>query len=352
MDPALLDRLTRRALALEPQARADLLAVLAAPDDAVLDVVAAAASVRRRFFGNAVKVAYLVNLRSGLCPEDCGYCSQRLGSTAEILAYPWLTPEQALAAAGPGIAAGATRVCLVASGRGPSQRDVARVADVCGALKEQHPGIEVCACLGLLRDGQAEALRDAGVDAYNHNLNTAEERYADICTTHTYADRVGTVERVRDSGLTACSGLIAGMGERDDEVVDVLLELRRLGARSVPVNFLVPFEGTPLAGRHDLTPLHCLRLLAAARFACPDSELRVAGGREQHLRSLQPLALQVASSLFLGDYLTSEGRPGREDLAMIADAGMVVEGLADARPAPAPVALRRRGAGTSLEPNA
>jgi biotin synthase len=361
VDDALLDRLVRRALDRAPQDPADVSAVLAAPDDAVLDVVAAAARVRRRFFGNRVKLAYLVNLRSGLCPEDCGYCSQRLGSAAEVLTYPWLTPEQTLAAAGPGITAGATRVCLVASGRGPSQRDVARVADVCRAIKEHHPGVEVCACLGLLRDGQADALREAGVDAYNHNLNTAEERYADICTTHAYADRVGTVERVRDAGLTACSGLVAGMGEQDDEVVEVLLELRRLGARSVPVNFLMPFEGTPLAGRHELTPQRCLLLLAAARFVCPDAEIRVAAGRELHLRTLQPLALHVASSLFLGDYLTSEGRPGSEDLAMIADAGMVVEVAATEQTAvgattvddpPPPVVARRRGAGTALRPNA
>lgn len=393
MDTALLDRLVARALGCQHQDRSDVLAVLRAAHDDLLDVVAAAARVRRHFFGNRVKVAYLVNLRSGLCPEDCGYCSQRLGSGAPVLTYPWLTPQQALAAAAPGIAAGATRVCLVASGRGPSQRDVTRVAEVCRSLKSAHPAVEVCACLGLLRDGQAGALRDAGVDAYNHNLNTAEDRYADICTTHTYADRVDTVERAQDAGLTACSGLIAGMGEDDDELVDVLLELRRLGARSVPVNFLMPFEGTPLAGRDELTPHRCLLLLAAARFVCPDAEIRMAGGREMHLRSLQPLALHVASSLFLGDYLTSEGRPGGEDLAMIADAGMVVEGApphpgetapaprgadgssgatapasapptstatAPAAPpagAPAPparpaVVPRRRGAGTALAPNA
>lgn len=366
-----LDRLARRALAGEPLGRPDALRLLASDDADLLDLLAAAGRVRRHFFGNRVTLAYLVNLRSGLCPEDCTYCSQRLGSTADVLTYSWLTPAQALAAAGPGIAAGARRVCLVASGRGPSTRDVERVGDVTRALKGDHPGLEVCACLGLLRDGQAGTLRDAGVDAYNHNLNTSQERYSDICTTHTYADRVATVRAARSAGLSPCSGLIVGLGEDDGEIVDVLTELRGLGAESVPVNFLLPFDGTPLAGRWELTPQRCLRILAVARLACPDAEIRVAAGREVHLRSLQPLALHVASAVFLGDYLTSEGRPGADDLAMIADAGFVVAGLdgpdepdervldrparADRAAASGPGAaatVRRRGAGTSIAPNA
>lgn len=264
------------------------------------------------------------------------------------------------------------------------------------AIKEQNEGVEVCACLGLLSEGQADRLRSAGADAYNHNLNTSEGTYGDITTTHTYADRVETVQQAQAAGLSACSGLIAGMGESDTDLVDVVFSLRELDPDSVPVNFLIPFEGTPLAKKWNLTPQRCLRILAMVRFVCPDVEVRLAGGREVHLRSMQPLALHLVNSIFLGDYLTSEGQAGQADLDMIADAGFEVEGAGtttlprhraevEAEPetgggcgghsagcgpcgdvadepaavgaeAPAArtdlVSVRRRGAGTDLAPNA
>ncbi|MEU3983321.1 biotin synthase BioB [Streptomyces sp. NPDC026672] len=322
----LLNTLVDKGLRRELPTRGEALAVLATSDDDVLDVVAAAGRVRRHWFGRRVKLNYLVNLKSGLCPEDCSYCSQRLGSTASILKYSWLGPDEASRAAAAGLAGGAKRVCLVASGRGPTDRDVERVSETIRTIKDENEGVEVCACLGLLSDGQAERLREAGADAYNHNLNTSEGTYADITTTHTYADRVDTVRRAHAAGLSACSGLIAGMGESDEDLVDVVFSLRELDPDSVPVNFLIPFEGTPLAKEWNLTPQRCLRILAMVRFVCPDVEVRIAGGREVHLRTLQPLALHLANSIFLGDYLTSEGQAGRADLEMIADAGFEVEG--------------------------
>ncbi|MFJ7300863.1 biotin synthase BioB [Streptomyces sp. NPDC099088] len=321
----LLNTLVDKGLRRELPTREEALAVLATSDDDVLDVVAAAGKVRRRWFGRRVKLNYLVNLKSGLCPEDCSYCSQRLGSQAGILKYSWLKPDEASRAAAAGLAGGAKRVCLVASGRGPTDRDVERVSDTIKAIKDQNEGVEVCACLGLLSDGQAERLREAGADAYNHNLNTSEGTYGEITTTHTYADRVDTVQKAHAAGLSACSGLIAGMGEADEDLVDVVYALRALDPDSVPVNFLIPFEGTPLAKEWNLTPQRCLRILAMVRFVCPDVEVRIAGGREVHLRTLQPLALHLANSIFLGDYLTSEGQAGKADLDMIADAGFEVE---------------------------
>ncbi|MQY10678.1 Biotin synthase [Streptomyces sp. RB5] len=378
----LLSTLVDKGLRRERPTRDEALAVLATTDDELLDVVAAAGRVRRHWFGRRVKLNYLVNLKSGLCPEDCSYCSQRLGSEAGILKYTWIKPDEAAKAAGAGVAGGAKRVCLVASGRGPTDRDVERVAGTIAAIKEQNEGVEVCACLGLLSDGQADRLRDAGADAYNHNLNTSESTYADICTTHDYSDRVDTVHRARAAGLSACSGLIAGMGESDADLVDVVFGLRDLDPDSVPVNFLIPFEGTPLAQEWNLTPQRCLRILAMVRFVCPDVEVRLAGGREVQLRSMQPLALHLANSIFLGDYLTSEGQAGQADLDMIADAGFEVEGAGtttlpahraedgagcgggacgpsstdEPEPAgaarPGLVSVRRRGAGTDLPPNA
>ncbi|MGY5129630.1 biotin synthase BioB [Streptomyces nigrescens] len=380
----LLNTLVDKGLRRELPTREEALAVLATSDDELLDVVAAAGKVRRQWFGRRVKLNYLVNLKSGLCPEDCSYCSQRLGSKAEILKYTWLKPDDASKAAAAGVAGGAKRVCLVASGRGPTDKDVDRVSETISAIKDQNEGVEVCACLGLLSDGQAGRLRAAGADAYNHNLNTSEATYGDICTTHDFSDRVSTVQQAQAAGMSACSGLIAGMGESDADLVDVVFALRELDPDSVPVNFLIPFEGTPLAKEWNLTPQRALRILAMVRFVCPDVEVRLAGGREVHLRSLQPLALHLVNSIFLGDYLTSEGQAGKDDLAMIADAGFEVEGtdtttLPDHRrqdddepaagaddaegptatvPAPSDdtrrdlVSVRRRGAGTDLPPNA
>ncbi|MER0484590.1 biotin synthase BioB [Streptomyces sp. Edi2] len=399
----LLNTLVDKGLRRELPTREEAMAVLATTDDELLDVVAAAGKVRRQWFGRRVKLNYLVNLKSGLCPEDCSYCSQRLGSKAEILKYTWLKPDDASKAAAAGVAGGAKRVCLVASGRGPTDKDVDRVSETISAIKEQNEGVEVCACLGLLSDGQAGRLREAGADAYNHNLNTSEATYGDICTTHDFSDRVSTVQQAQAAGMSACSGLIAGMGESDADLVDVVFALRELDPDSVPVNFLIPFEGTPLAKEWNLTPQRALRILAMVRFVCPDIEVRLAGGREVHLRSMQPLALHLVNSIFLGDYLTSEGQAGKDDLAMIEDAGFEVEGsdtttlpehrrpcggaaptgatagataedtaddtgasvatedaAAPAATVPAPsdearrdlVSVRRRGAGTDLPPNA
>lgn len=372
----------------------DCAVILRAPASERMVVVAAASRVRRHYFGNTVKVNYLVNLKSGLCPEDCGYCSQRLGSQADILKYSWLSAEETARQAQAGLRGGASRVCLVASGRGPSNRDVERVIDMVGGIREQSPHAEICACLGLLKVGQAERLAEAGVDAYNHNINTAESHHENIVTTHTFADRTNTVERAKAAGLSPCSGLIVGMGESDEQIVEALFALRDMAADSIPINFLMPFEGTPLAGTWELTPHRALVIVCLARLICPDREVRIAGGRELHLRTLQPLAMEAANSLFLGDYLTSQGQAANEDLQMLADHGFSVlasdgtlrdpadlisepaepadglhsaeSGCAGCAAAGAPAAenessacggcavptIRRRGAGTALAPNA
>lgn len=353
MSSETLNLLVTKALRREIPTRTEALALLG-ESEPLIEVIAAGARVRREFFGNRVKLNTIINMKSGLCPEDCGYCSQRLGSQADVLKYSWITPDKAAEIAADAVRAGAKRVCLVASGRGPADRDITRIENTIAAIKSDHPHVEICACLGLLTDDQATQLAAAGAHAYSHNLNTAEARYADICTTHTFTDRVDTLNRATSAGLSPCSGAIFGMGESDDDIVDVAIALRTLDPDSVPVNFLIPFDGTPLGNRWELTPDRCLRILALFRFYFPDAEVRLAGGREIHLRSLQPLALHLANSIFLGDYLTSEGQPGTDDRAMITDAGFVIEG-ADQQTLPSArhdlVTLRRRGAGTTLRPN-
>lgn len=341
-------------LAIEAQAvcrdrvdRDNLLAVLASGDDDLLDVIAAAGRVRRKFFGRRVKLNDLVNMKSGMCPENCGYCSQRLASSAEILKYSWIDTDEAAQHAQYAINAGAKRICLVAAGRGPADRDLERVAETVAAIKDSAPAAQVCVCLGLLKRGQAERLGQAGADAYDHNLNTSAEDYAQICSTHTFDDRTATVTAAKTAGLSPYSGAVVGMGEFDADIVDVALALRELQPDSVPVNFLIPFQGTPLGEHWELTPQRCLRILAMFRFAFPNVEVRIAGGREIHLRTLQPLALHLANSMVLGDYLTSQGQSGDADRAIVADAGFVIEGLdepnpADRAPRPSPGAPMRR----------
>ncbi|MGC4003189.1 MAG: biotin synthase BioB [Pirellulales bacterium] len=187
-------------------------------------------------------------------------------------------------------------------------------------IKEQF-GLNICACLGLLDKDQAQRLKDCGVDKVNHNLNTGEDYYGEICSTHTYQDRLDTLNNVRAAGLEICSGGIIGMGEKQEDVVAMAMELRGLKAESIPLNFLNPVEGTRLAGKKELNTRDCLRALCMMRFVNPTSELRIAGGREMHLGSLQPLGLYVANSLFIGDYLTTKGQAAEDDYRMIREMG-------------------------------
>ncbi|MER7559105.1 biotin synthase BioB [Nocardioides sp. NPDC126508] len=324
------DQLADRILSGGAATAEDAVAVLRTPDLELMSVVAAAGRLRREHFGNTVKVNYLVNLKSGLCPENCNYCSQALGSQAPVLKYSWLSKDETLEQAGAGLRGGATRVCMVSSGRGPSDRDIDKVVEMTSALKDAHEGVEVCACLGLLKGGQAERLKAAGVDAYNHNINTAASHHDNIVQTHTYEDRVDTIDKAKDAGLSPCSGLIAGLGETDEQLVEALFALKELDADSIPVNFLMPFDGTPYENTWELSPARCVKILAMARFVCPDKEIRIAGGREMHLRSLQATALHVANSIFLGDYLTSEGQDALADLEMLRDNGFVILGMDEA----------------------
>ncbi len=303
--------------------------MLRAPDEDLPALVAAAHRVRRRYFGNRVKVNFLVNIKSGICPEDCHYCSQSKLSRAKIDKYPLLSSNEIVTSALRGHEFGARRICVVASGRGPTDADVSHISTAVREVRDRLPDIEVCACLGLLEPSQATELKSAGVFAYNHNLNTSENFYGEICSTHDYADRMRTVGVVKQTGLSPCCGALFGMGETDDDIVDVAFALRGLGVDSIPINFLIPIEGTPLGGRWDLTPTRCLKILCLFRLTNPESELRIAGGREHHLRSLQPMGLLIANSIFIGDYLTAKGQRPEDDIAMIRDLGFEIADAAD-----------------------
>lgn len=300
------------------------LSVIQSEDDELLPLLHAAFRVRRHYFGKRVKLNMIINAKSGLCPEDCGYCSQSIVSTAPIPKYSFMDKETIVAGAREALERKAGTYCIVASGRKPSNKELDQVIEAIHEIKETMP-LKICACLGLLGDEQASRLADAGVHRYNHNLNTSKENYGAITTTHTYEQRVATVEAAKKSGMSPCSGVIIGMGESDREIVEMAFALRALDADSIPINFLNPIEGTPLQHSARTEAMRCLKVLALFRLVCPSKEIRAAGGRELQLRSLQPLVLYAANSLFVGDYLTTQGQAVTADHEMIADLGFEIE---------------------------
>ncbi|WP_182865895.1 biotin synthase BioB [Stieleria mannarensis] len=297
--------------------------ILESSDDDLLRLLSAGFRLRQQHFGKTVQLYFLMNAKSGLCPEDCHYCSQSKISEAPVPKYNILKRDALMDAAKLAAERGAKTYCLVISARGPNEREMKAVEEIVPEIKKQY-GLDICACLGLLSKEQADRLKACGVDRVNHNLNTGEEYYAEICTTHTYADRVQTLRHVRDAGMEMCSGGIIGMGETYDDIISMAFDLKELGVQSIPLNFLNSIDGTPLEGKKDLSPQDCLRALAMFRFVNPSRELRISGGREIHLRTLQPLGLYVANSVFVGDYLTTQGQAPDEDYQMIKDLGFEV----------------------------
>lgn len=316
--------LARTSLAGEALSRAAAFGVLQTPDTELRALLDAAFSVRSRTFGRKVKVCVLQNAQSGLCPEDCHYCSQSKISTASIQKYRLLPQDQLLAGARKAVAAGARRYCMVASGRGPQAREIAHMSRATRAIKAEFPQLEICVSLGLMDHAQATELKQAGVGWVNHNLNTSRRFYPQICTTHTYDDRVETVKNVKRAGLSSCSGGIIGMGESDEDIVDLAYATRELGIDSIPVNFLYPIAGTPLGDRRA-DPIKGLKTLCLLRFLNPRSEIRMAAGREIYLGDWSGLALYPANSLFVEGYLTTPGQQAEAARSLIERAGFEVE---------------------------
>jgi biotin synthase len=318
------NELAEKALRGELLTETEGLSVLEADDDEVLSIMNAAFKVRKHYYGKKVKLNLIINAKSGLCPEDCGYCSQSIVSKAPIDKYPILEKNVLVDGARKAMDMKVGTYCIVASGRGPTKNEVNQVIEAVKEIKSTMP-MKICACLGILSQEQAHQLKDAGVDRYNHNLNTSKDNFANITSTHTYDDRVDTVNTAKASGMSPCSGCIVGMGETNQQIVDVAYSLRELDADSIPVNFLNSIPGTPLESYNHLDPRKCLKVLALFRFICPTKEIRISGGREVNLRSLQALGLYAANSVFVGDYLTTVGQDSTEDHRMIEDLGFEIE---------------------------
>lgn len=302
----------------------EALSILECPDGELLELLQGAYTIRHHYYGNKVKLNMIINTKSGLCPENCGYCSQSSVSSAPIEKYRMVDKDSILKGAEQAYNLNVGTYCIVASGRGPSNKDVDNVVSAVEEIKEKY-NLKVCACLGLLKPEQASRLKEAGVDRYNHNINTSESHHESITTSHTYQDRVNTVELIKEAGISPCSGVIVGMRETKRDVIDMARSLRVLDADSIPVNFLHAIDGTPLEGTDELNPRYCLKVLCLMRFINPTKEIRISGGREVNLRSLQPLGLYPANSIFVGDYLTTAGQESTADHQMLKDLGFEID---------------------------
>jgi biotin synthase len=289
------------------------------------DLIYRAHEVHRRHFDpNSVQLSTLLSIKTGGCPEDCAYCPQARRYHTGVENEPLLTLEEVLPAARAAKANGATRFCMGAAWRGPKERDLEQVLPLVAAVKEL--GLETCATLGLLKEGQAEQLRRAGLDYYNHNLDTAPEFYGSIISTRDYQDRLDTLERVRGAGLRVCCGGIVGMGESRRQRAGLIAQLASLEPppESVPINNLVQVEGTPLYGTAPLDPLEFVRTIAAARIAMPQSYVRLSAGRQELGEGIQALCFFAgANSIFYGDKLLTTGNPeAQADRRLMARLGL------------------------------
>lgn len=289
------------------------------------DLIFTAQTVHRTYFDpNRVQKAELLSIKTGGCPEDCGYCNQSAKFDTGLKASKLMAVEEVLAQARAAKERGATRYCMGAAWRSPKDRDMDTVEAMVKGVKEM--GLETCMTLGMLSGDQAKRLADAGLDYYNHNIDTSEENYANVITTRTFQDRLDTLERVRDAGISVCCGGIVGMGEEDNDRVSMLVTLANLPDHpgSVPINALMPTKNTPLGGSDPLHPIEFVRTIAIARIMMPKSVVRLSAGRENMSDEMQALCfLAGANSIFVGEKLLTTSNPDAdEDAALLGRLGI------------------------------
>lgn len=288
-----------------------------------LDTLAnCAKNLTNKLAGNGIDVETLINAKSGTCPEDCSFCAQSSFNSTMIEKYPLLPPEKILLQAENAMNSGANSFCIVCAYRAPPEKDFKQICDTIKLIREKLD-IEVNVSLGFMTNERATILKNLGVKRYNHNLETAKSNFEKICTTHSYEDRINTAKIVKKVGLELCCGGIIGMGESVEQRVELGVALASLDPDEVPINMLIGREGTPLYGQHLITEKEILQTVATFRFLMPKTILKIAGGREVHLKGDDKKILQAgANGIITGGYLTTKGNKPSDDFKMLKEIGV------------------------------
>ena len=296
--------------------REDALSLAEITGPGIFDLFASANKIRQHFKGNIIGLCSIANAKSGACPEDCSFCAQSSRSKAEIEVYPLLSKEIVIQKAMEVKDSAIKRFSIVTSGRKVSRKNLAEIAEMISEISKL--GILPCASLGLLNAEELLMLKSAGLDRYHHNLETSKGFFPRICSTHTFSDKIRTIEAAKSVGLSVCSGGIFGMGETWQDRIDMAFSLKELDIDSVPINFLIPVKGTALAHRKHLHPFDALKIVSLYRFILPRKEIRICGGRIQILGEFNSMLFFAgADGMISGNYLTTQGRNPADDLRLI-----------------------------------
>jgi biotin synthase len=299
----------------------DVLPLLGAKGPDILDLAAAANRVREEFNGNEIDLCLLLNAKSGRCSEDCAYCAQSAHYKTEAPVYPLMDLNRMVEEATEAQKKGTGRFCLITSGREPNDHEFETILSALDRIRKETT-LDLDCSLGTLSEERAESLRKAGVTRYNHNLETAESHFPKVCSTHSFRDRVKTIEVLKGQGFSICCGGIIGLGESPQQRLELAFSLRELGIDCIPFNILNPRPGTPLEHSESIPSLEIIKTISLFRLILPKGTIKVAGGREVHLRDLQSLALLAgANGLIVGNYLTTPGRQAEDDFRMVKDLG-------------------------------
>lgn len=317
----MIDRLEKKIMSGGSVTPEEALAIVSVSIADVFSLFSLASRIRTRFRGESVDICAIVNAKSGGCPEDCAYCAQSANSLSAVPVFPLLGKEVVLEKALEAKAGGAKRFCIVTSGRKAAPGEIERIADMIAEIRKV--GLLPCATLGLLGEEELITLKEAGLERFHHNLETSERYFPEICSTHTFAEKLKTIDGVKSAGLSLCSGGIFGLGETWQDRIDMACLLREIGPDSVPINFLIPVRGTKLGSRVSLEPFEALKIISLLRFMLPDKEIRVCGGRVQALGEFHSFIFAAgADGLLSGNYLTTTGRNFQDDLRLIRQHGL------------------------------
>ncbi len=317
----MIDNLRDRVISGQSITKTEAAQISALPKTEMFDLFAAANRIRQTFRGDSVDLCAIVNAKSGACPEDCSYCAQSSRSKTETAIYSLINKNAVIEKAKEARDAGVKRFCIVTSGRKIGKNELKEICSMINDIREI--GLLPCSTLGLLNKDELASLKNSGLERYHHNLETSERFFPEICRTHTYSDKLNTIDAAMSAGISVCSGGIFGMGETWEDRIDMAFKLKELGTDSVPINYLIPVKGTPLEKQDMLDPFEALKIVSLYRFILPQKEIRICGGRMQVLGEFNSLVFMAgADSLLTGNYLTTTGRTFSDDNLLIKDYGL------------------------------